>query len=112
MPKSMVEEGELMVAGQSREPKRELSQINGHLVLVHTIQATLRHEPASMKELVFVRWKRWRFVVLMPSVNQCVSKLAAGLHKKRTRTHCWIAYLERQDLLRFWVVTQVPEDWI
>lgn len=46
---------ELVIAGQCCQPKGELRQVGGHLVLIHTVKTTLRHNAASLQQFVFIR---------------------------------------------------------
>ena len=54
MTQGMIEECELVVTRQRRQPQRELGQIDGHRVFVHPIEATLRHH-AGVHEAVHLR---------------------------------------------------------
>ena len=73
----MIEESELVVARERREPKRQLREIDGERILVDAVEAPLRHEPAGVKLLVLVRRDRWpRSPASAPKPRQAVRRIA------------------------------------
>ena len=70
MPKCVIEKGELVIASQRRKPQRELGEIDGHLILVHAIQALLSNQPACVEQLIFIRGQDRCVVMLMPCLDQ------------------------------------------
>src|SRR5579872_499692 len=77
----VIEEGELMIARQRREPEGQAREIDRAWILVDTIEAALRDKTASMKFLVLVGWNRGTGVgPARPGGNQTLADRAASLH--------------------------------
>ena len=90
----MVEEGELMVPCQCRQPKRQPREINRARVLVDPIEAALRDKPTGVKLLILVRRNGGpRLRPARPSRDQTLAQSAASLDEKGARSHGRVAHL-------------------
>ena len=97
----VIEEGELVVARERREPQRQLGEIGGERVLVDAIEAALRDQATGVQFLVLVRRNDWLLVrMARPCLDQPRRDRAAGLDQERARAHGRIADLEIENLLR------------
>src|SRR5262245_41130327 len=96
----MVHEREGVVLREGYEPERNLCEVDRHGVPVHAVEAALCDESARGNELVLIGWNRWHLAVYLPGLDQCVAKLTARLDQECTRSHCRIADLEVENLLR------------
>ena len=97
----VIEEGELVVARERREPQRQLGEIGGERVLVDAVEAALRDEPAGVQVLVLVRRdRRPRLGPPRPSLHQPLAERAAGLDQEGARAHGRVADLEVQHVPR------------
>ena len=72
-----------MVPSQSGEPKRDLGQIHGHGVPVHSVEAALRDKPPRENHLVLVQRNLWHRVVRVSGIYKCVAELTASLDQER-----------------------------
>src|SRR5688572_26305606 len=78
----MVEEGELVLACQGREPQRQAGKIGRHRVLVDAVETALRDQAAGMQFLGFVGWDDRPRARVRPGLNEPISQLAAGLDQE------------------------------
>src|SRR5260221_6706486 len=62
----VIEESELMVPRQRRQPQRKAGQVDGTRVPVDAVKTALSDEPAGMKLLVLVRQDRPPLVLELP----------------------------------------------
>ena len=91
----VIEEGEFMVARQCRQPQRQPRQIDRARVLIHAIEAALRHQTAGMQLLVLIRRNGWtRLRPTSPGSDQTLAQGAANLDQKGARAHGWVTYLQ------------------
>src|SRR4051794_39632983 len=95
----MVEERKRMVLRQSRQPERELGEVNGHRVPVDPVEAALGNNAAGVEELVLVVRNLWDAVLCVPGSDQGLGQLAAGFDEEGTGAHRRVADLEVEDLL-------------
>ena len=106
----VVEEGELVVAGERGEPEREPGEVHRHRVSVDAVKAALGHQPAGQQLLVLVgRDRRAPVWVARPGAGEPLGELAAGLDQEGARAHGRIAHLELEDLLRCGALAQALE---
>mgnify|MGYP001797039688 CR=1 FL=1 len=61
--------------------------LHRHGVLVDTVEAALRDEPAREDPLVFIWRDRGHLAVGVPGLDECLPKLAASLNEARARAH-------------------------
>ena len=102
----MIEKGEFVIAGQRRQPQRQLRQFHGARVLVHPIQAVQRHQPPRVQRLILIGRQGRRAAMRLPRFQQGGGQLLADFHQKRPRPHRRIAHLQAQNLLRRRVLPQ------
>src|SRR5262249_7246983 len=77
----VIEEGELVLARERRQPERELRQLNRTRVLVDAVEAALRNEAFRMQLLVLVIGDAWPCLwPACPSLHQPRCQLPAGLY--------------------------------
>ena len=96
----MVHERKRVVPGQRDEPQRQLGQVHRERVLVHAVQAPLRHRPHGVQQRDHVRRQRGHAAVRLPGRHQALGELPARLDQERARPHRRVADLQRQDPLR------------
>src|SRR5947209_2004286 len=96
----MVQECERMIFGESRQPQAKLGKVDGQWILINTVKAALRDEPASVQHFIFIRRDRRQAVMNMPCSYQFIAKLAARFNQKSAATHRWIADPQIEKPLR------------
>ena len=98
MPDRMIYECQQLVSRERDKPKREFGEVDRDRIVVHTVQAAAGNEASCEHDLVGA-CKIRGMSMDMPSLNQRISQLAAGLHQKGPGTRRWIANLQVEDLL-------------
>ena len=93
----VVQEGEGVILGQRGEPERELGQVDGHPVLVHSVKAALGDEPAGEQKRRLVAGDSRGRITAGPGLAQQAGEQAHGFDQERSRAHGRIADLERED---------------
>ena len=95
----VVEEGELVLARQRREPQRQAGEIGRQRVLVDAVEAALRDQAAGVQLLVLVRRDgRLRVRVRAQACDQPRRRAAGRPRPGRRRSPGRIADLERPAL--------------
>ena len=117
----MVEEGELVIARQRREPQRQFGEIGRERVSIYAIEAPPGDQSFRVKQLVLIRRDAsWRSVMMFPCLDQTIPKRATGLDEKRARAHGGVENLEVEQLVGPRLCPQpkenglerVPHNWL
>ena len=96
----MVHEGEGVVPGEGDEPEGEFGEVHRHGVLVHAVEAALRHAPAGEEDFVLVGRDDGQATVMMPRLDEFIGELAARFHEEGAGAHGGVTDLEGEDLFR------------
>ena len=97
MTERVVQEGEWVILRQGDEPQRQLGEIHGHGVAVHTVAAPLSNLAAGVDNLVLVGRNLRHRIVRPPRFDQRVGELPACFDRERAGTHRRVAYLQVED---------------
>ena len=93
----VIQEGERMILRQGDEPQRQLGEIHGDGVAVHTVEAPLSDLAAGVDNLVLVGGNLRHRVVRAPRLDQCVGELPARFDQEGAGAHRRVADLEVED---------------
>ena len=104
----MIYKGEWQVFAERHQPEAEAGQVHRKWVLVHPVEAALRHQSTGVDQgLLAISAAAGQQVLrqlFAPGPEQQLRQEAAQLYQKRPRPHGRIADPQRQDLLRRWPV--------
>ena len=97
MTERVVQEGEWVILRQGDEPQRQLGEIHGHGVAVHTVEAALSDLAAGVDNLVFVGGNLRHRVVRAPCFDQRGGELPARFDQEGAGSHRRVADLQVED---------------
>ena len=96
----VIQERQRPIARQGRQPQRQASELYGHGIHVHAVQAALRHEAAKFGAIGVTDVRGRQLAVPYQGLFVGVREVTTGRDEKRSASHRRIENLEVKDVLR------------